>query len=74
MRAVAEHTAESWNATHAVGAAVRYWPIYPPLEGFPAKDTKTRSEAWALGGGIAVVLVDGVSGGVRLSHIEVLRD
>ena len=46
--------------------------IYPPIDGVPPVDTTTRSEAWTLGDGSVVVLVDGKSGGVHLSHIEVL--
>lgn len=66
------HTAESWNAAHPVGTAVRYWPVYPPIDGIPPKDTTTRSEAWALGDGSVVVLVAGKAGGVCLTHVEVL--
>jgi hypothetical protein len=51
---------------------VRYWPIYPPIESVPHTDTVTRSEAWTIGDGTVVVCVDGRSGGVALSHIEVL--
>ncbi len=65
------HSVESWNATHPVGTAVRYWPIYPPVDGILPVDTTTRSEAWSLGDGSVVVLVVGVSGGVHLSHVEV---
>lgn len=65
-------TAESWNAEHPVGTAVRYYPIYPPIEGVPPVETRTRSEAWVLGDGTVVVLVEGKSGGVHLSHIEVI--
>lgn len=67
------HSAESWNAAHSVGTAVRYWPIYPPIGGVPPVDTTTRSEAWALGDGSVVVLVEGKAGGVHLSHVEVLH-
>lgn len=66
------HTAWSWNAAHPVGTRVRYWPIYPPIESVPPVDTVTRSEAWALGDGSAVVCVDGMAGGVHLTHIEVI--
>lgn len=65
------HTAESWNAAHPVGTAVRYWPIYPPIDCVLPLDTTTRSEAWAIGGGSVIVKVFGVTGGVHLSHIEV---
>lgn len=66
------HTAESWNAEHPVGTPVRYWPIYPPIDGIQPVDTTTRSEAWSLGDGSAVVLIVGKSGGVGLSHVEVI--
>lgn len=64
-------TPAQWNAAHPIGTAVRYWPVYPPVDGIPPVDTKTRSEAWALGDGSAVVMIDGRTGGVALSHIEV---
>jgi hypothetical protein len=64
-------TAAQWNAAHPIGTAVRYWPIYPPIASAPPIDTRTRSEAWALGDGTAVVLIEGKSGGMCLSHIEV---
>ena len=67
------HTAESWIAAHPVGTAVRYWPVYPPIESVPPLDTTTRSEAWALGDGTVVVCVVGRCGGVALSHVEVSR-
>ena len=54
-----------------IGAAVRYWPVYPPIDGIPPVDTTTRSEAWTLGDGSVVVLVVGKTGGVHLSHVEV---
>ena len=66
------HTAESWNVAYPVGTAVRYWPVYPPIDGIPPVDTTTRSVAWTLGDWSVVVLVAGKSGGVHLSHVEVL--
>lgn len=66
------HTAESWNDLCPVGTAVRYWPVYPPMDGFPPLDTTTRSVAWTLGDGSVVVSVSGRTGGVHLTHIEVL--
>ena len=68
------HTEGSWNSTYPVGTAVRYWPVYPPSDSIPPVDTKTRSEAWTLGDGSVVVMISGKSGGVRLSHIEVLKE
>lgn len=68
----AQHTAESWNAAYPVGTLVRYFPVYPPIKSVPPVETRTRSEAWALGDGSVVVLVEGRTGGVHLSHIEVI--
>lgn len=44
----------------------------PTPHGIPPVDTTTRSEAWAIGDGSVVVLIAGKSGGVCLSHVEVL--
>lgn len=64
--------AVQWNKEHPPGAHVRYWPILPPIDGCPPVDAVTRSEAWELGDGSPVVLITGRSGGVRLSHLEVV--
>ena len=66
------HTAASWNAAYPVGTPVRYYPIIPQIELCPPIETRTRSEAWTLGDGSVVVLVEGKSGGVHLSHVEVV--
>lgn len=64
-------TAPAWNAAHPVGTAVRYWPIWPPVPSVPPVDSHTRSEAWPLGDGTVVVLIEGKTGGVALSHVEI---
>lgn len=66
------HTADSWNSAHPIGTAVRYWPVYPPIESVPPIDTTTRTTAWTLGDGSVVVSIVGKSGGVHLSHVEVI--
>lgn len=59
-------TAADWNAKHAVGTAVHYHP----LRGRPEhRETTTRSAAWVMGGHSAMVMVEGVSGGVSLDHV-----
>lgn len=62
-------TAAQWNEKHPVGTKVRYYPILGHDENV---ETKTRSEAWELGGGDAVVKVEGRAGGVALTNIEVV--
>ena len=64
-------TAAQWNAAYPIGTAVRYWPIWPPMDAFPPEDTRTRSEAWTLGDGSVVVKIEGRAGGVHLSHVKV---
>lgn len=66
------YTAAQWNDMFPVGTRVRYWPIYPPIDSVPPVDTTTRSEAWTIGDGSVMVCIDGKSGGVALTHVEVL--
>ena len=62
-----EEKANAWNAKHPVGTAVtRYKLINPLSEG---TETKTRSEAWVMGGHSVMVMVEGVSGGVVLESV-----
>ena len=66
-------SAAKWNAANRIGTKVRYWSLLPICEGDPPPiETVTRSEAWELGSGHPVVLISGRSGGVHLSHLEVL--
>lgn len=51
------------------GTLVRYWP--GAREG-AGTISRTRSEVWELGHGTPVVKVDGYSGGIALTHVEVL--
>jgi hypothetical protein len=64
-------TAAQFNARYPVGTLVRYYPIRGVNE-FTA--TATRSEAWELGSGQAVVSLVGLSGGKSIDHCEVDRD
>jgi hypothetical protein len=62
-------TAEEWNAEMPVGTPVRFYPVAGEMK---SRDTVTRSEAWTLGHGEAVVKIEGQAGGVSLDHLEVL--
>lgn len=57
-------TADDWNANHGLHTLVTAHLGGPPLQ------TETRSNAWNPGDGDPVVLVRGIVGGVRLSHIR----
>lgn len=60
---------KEWNDRYPPGTPVTYHPVVPfgTLEPF---ETKTRSPAWDMGAGY-VVLVEGKTGGVAISHLVV---
>jgi len=60
-------TADQWNAAHPVGTPVLAWPASRDDE---PMTTRTRTPAWTLGHGTAVVSVEGYTGGISLGHIE----
>ncbi len=60
--------AEAWNAVHPVGTPVN---AYPQTRQDEPLLTRTRSEAWALGHGEPVVMVEGYAGGIALTHVDV---
>lgn len=62
--------AEHFNSRVPVGTPVRYWSVRgKPLDYW---DTVTRSEAWRLGDGTPVVLLEGLIGGVHIEDVRVL--
>jgi hypothetical protein len=69
-------TAAQWNSLYPVGTRVVAYPGVRPEDPL-AKDlctrleTATRTPAWTLGHGAAVVSVDGYAGGIALTHIDV---
>lgn len=65
-------TAEEWNARHPVGTPVVYVPN--AAEPNTTLRTRTRSAAWTLGHGEAVVLVNFRTGGVALDHLIIDRE
>lgn len=64
-------TIKEWNEKYPIGTPVRYFPILH-LDDFI--DAKTRTEAWPLGHGAAVVSIEGRSGGMGLDHLQPLVD
>ncbi|MFB4265360.1 hypothetical protein [Nonomuraea sp. GTA35] len=59
--------AVAWNTAHPVGTPVLAWPGTRDDEPLM---TRTRTPAWTLGHGAAVVSVEGRSGGIALTHIQ----
>ena len=62
-------TADQWNAMYDVGMEVNYYPVIGRREHI---NTRTRSEAWTLGDGTAVVKVDGRTGGVNIYNVIIV--
>lgn len=59
---------DDWNAKHPVGTPVTRYRRINPLAG--AVETKTRSEAWLMGGHTAMVMVEGQAGGVMVESVK----
>lgn len=58
---------DEWNAKYPVGTPVTRYRLVSPLES--PEYTKTRSEAWLMGGHTAMVMVEGVAGGVMVKSV-----
>ncbi|MFE7395673.1 hypothetical protein [Streptomyces sp. NPDC057557] len=65
-----ELTAAEWNARYPVGTPVT---AYPGARGESPLTTVTRSKAWTLSGHTPVVLVENYSGGIKLTHLDVIE-
>jgi hypothetical protein len=63
----AEAAARDWNTKHRIGTLVEV-----RLDGGSLKETKTRSEAWVMGGHSAVVMLEGIAGGYSLRRVRAL--
>lgn len=57
---------EQFNRVCPEGTPVLYWPGDRRDEG---RESRTRSEAWLLGGHTPVVMVEGYAGGIALTHV-----
>lgn len=65
--AAAEAEAKSWNDAHEIGTSVNL-----TRDDGSIFTTKTRTPAWALSSGDAVVSVVGISGGYLLSRVKAI--
>lgn len=59
---------DEWNFQHPVGTTVTRFKLVRPLRD-PQPPTKTRSRAWLMGGHTAMVMVEGVAGGVMVESV-----
>lgn len=72
-------TAAEFNERYPVGTRVVFWTGYRPgpevsMRHRPGSiETATRTPAWTFGHGAAVVAVEGRSGAVTLTHIDVIE-
>ncbi|MEU5974365.1 hypothetical protein [Streptomyces sp. NPDC047315] len=60
-------SAEDWNERYPVGTRVH---AYPRTRDDAPLRTRTCSRAWTLGHGSAVVMVEGHSAGILLTHVD----
>jgi hypothetical protein len=67
--AYAEAEARAWNDAHEDGTYVEL-----TIDSGEKRGSRTRSPAWVLDCGIAVVLLCGVSGGYRLSRLRAISE
>lgn len=58
---------DDWNARYPVGTPVIRYALVSPLR-FPS-EKYTRSAAWLMGGHSAMIMVEGVAGGVMLESV-----
>lgn len=63
---------DAFNKLHPVGTLVSYWRGLKT--GDPSGTGKTKYAAQLLSGHTAVVWIEGCSGCISLSHVEVRRD
>lgn len=56
-----------WNARHTIGTAVLFFPVRGE---FNFEASATRSLAWLMQSGFAMVMIEGRAGGVCLDHIQ----
>lgn len=59
-----------FNAAAPIGTPVRFWRGTREGEGLRGI---TRSDAWLLSGETPVVMVEGCSGAIALTHVEVIE-
>lgn len=68
--------AAEFNARYPVGTPVVAYPLTRPEDNMPdffeRVETVTRTPAWVMGHGVPVVSVEGYSGGIALTHIDVV--
>jgi hypothetical protein len=62
---------DKWNAKHPVGTLVTRYKLINPLR--EPEETKTRSEAWLMGGHTAMVMVEGIAGGVMVESVRIKK-
>lgn len=64
-------TAEQFNRRWTIGQRVWYHPVIGQPERVASR---TRGEAWTLGSGDPVVLLEGHAGGISLRAVEIIEN
>lgn len=71
-QAKAEAEAAAFNAAHPIGTLVRYWRM--DRVGEPSGQGETYWQATVLGNHTAVAWIDGCSGCIALTHVQVVEE
>lgn len=72
VMAAAWQRCREFNEKAPIGTKVRYRSLLDLETSYDIKETTTRSAAWALPSGAAVVMIVGKTGGISLDHIELI--
>ncbi|MDR2981883.1 MAG: hypothetical protein LBV12_06510 [Puniceicoccales bacterium] len=68
--AAAREAAADWNTANPIGTLVEYTPL--SSASLDVERCKTRTLAWVLESGYAVVALEGRPGGVSINHCRVV--
>lgn len=72
MKKNLEQIVKDWNKKNPVGTKVNYLSN-SNLSNLKKVETKTRSQAWVMGGHSAMVMVESIAGGVSLDFVELIN-
>ena len=73
VKSLAVETVVRWNDKNPVGTIVQYWRGTKTPDAPPSGVGKTTQPASLLGGHTPVVWIEGCSGCIALTHVEVVR-
>jgi hypothetical protein len=67
LRRQLDEQRNAWNERYPLGSSI---VIRPPNQASDPRETRTRSQAWVVGGASVMVMVEGAPGVVAIDDIE----